>query len=223
MAKINYLSFPLKRKKERKMSLECITGPMCSGKTSTMLKKMTLYADCVPGSNCVIINSSLDKVRDQKEGLSSHSSGYKGVSSKIDIVSSDTLKEVNVEKYSHIGIDECQFFNDLKECVEKWLKEDKHVVVCGLDGTAEMKEFGQVSQLLPLADEFVKLSATCSLCVKEVLKEGKVIDILRLRAPFTKKIGGVTGQVVDIGGTNKYIAVCREHFYFSANKNEDDK
>jgi thymidine kinase len=201
------------------MSLICIAGPMFSGKTTKMLKRMTVFADCVPNSSCLIINSILDS-REEKNKISSHSSSYKGLSDKIATIKSKKLSDVDVSTYTHIGVDECQFFDDLTTTVEKWLSLNKVIVVCGLDGTGTLKPFGQIKELLYLADEFVKITALCSLCVNETVKAGLLLDVSKLRAPFTKKLN-YDNQIIDVGKSDKYIAVCRRHF-IQNDKNDTD-
>ncbi len=74
-----------------------------------------------------------------------------------------------------------------------------------------MNQFGYISKLLPMADKFVKLNAVCVLCNKELTDRGESITPMNITpAPFTKKITEDT-TLIDIGGADKYIAVCRKH------------
>lgn len=51
----------------------------------------------------------------------------------------DRLQEADV-----IAIDEGQFFPDLKEAVVSFAEEEnKHVIVCGLDGNFKREKFGE--------------------------------------------------------------------------------
>jgi thymidine kinase len=72
-------------------------------------------------------------------------------------------------------------------------------MLLGLDGTYERKPFGKITNLIPLAETVVKLKAICSVCFKD--------------ASFTKRINSKETKDVDVGGKDKYISVCREHFY----------
>ena len=76
------------------------------------------------------------------------------------------------------------------------LDKDKHIYVCGLDGDYQMKQFGQMLEIIPLCNEVEKLTAICSICAN-----GK-------KAYFTKRITNETGQKV-IGNDN-YLPVCRK-------------
>lgn len=189
------------------MSLEVFTGPMFSGKTTKATKKVTKYID-VFGGKALFINSAIDN-RDEKNKVSSHSSMYKGLSKKIDVVMTKKLAELDVSQYQIIGVDEAQFFEDLYETVKKWIGDKKTVIVAGLDGDFQMKPFGEISKLLPIADFFIKLNAICSLCLaenKEIVTPYNVPT-----APFTMRMKPKGDVIVDVGGSDKYKASCRKH------------
>ena len=112
-----------------------------------------------------------------------------------DIKDTSNYKNCNV-----IFIEEGQFFEDLLDfCLEAADKDNKIVYVAGLDGDFQRKEFGQMCQLVPHAEEITKLKALCSLC-----GDGS-------EAHFTKRI--VDDKNVElIGSKESYIPVCRKHF-----------
>ena len=68
----------------------------------------------------------------------------------------------------------------------------------GLDGCAQQKKFGEILDLIPICTSLTKLTALCSEC-----RDGTP-------APFTKKIDG-DEQQIDVGGSEKYLAVCINH------------
>jgi thymidine kinase len=214
-----------------KMSLTVYTGPMFSGKTTQLLREITRYADLSERRHALIINHSLD-TRDIEKVVSSHASIYKGLSERIDVLSAATLDiaDPTVAKYTIIGIDEANLYDDLVPMVKKWLAEGKHIICVGLDGDYRMERFGHINELLPLADTFVKLNAICSVCLAEMSKRGELITPNNTTpAPFTKKVAvSVPKELkqistsipkeqkqvspIDIGGADKYMAVCRKHF-----------
>lgn len=83
------------------------------------------------------------------------------------------------------------------EFAEKAANLGKLVIVAALDGTYQRKPFGDICNLIPLCENITKLNAICMLCQKE--------------AAFSKRITKEV-QTVDIGGSDKYLAVCRECF-----------
>jgi thymidine kinase len=99
-----------------------------------------------------------------------------------------------------IVIEEGQFFEDLYEFVLKAVERDgKHVVVGGLDGDCFRKPFGQILQLIPLADRVTKLNSLCGSCA-----DGTV-GLFTFRKTVSK-------EIVEVGGSDVYMPLCRKHF-----------
>jgi thymidine kinase len=118
---------------------------------------------------------------------------------KMDRLSSIT--ENMIKQYDSFFIDEGQFFPDLYTIVKKLVDiHRKHVVVSGLDGDSNRNMFGDIIKLIPISDSVDKLSAYCNKC-----NNGTI-------APFTKKING-SDNLIEIGGSDKYIPVCRGHYF----------
>ena len=216
------------------MSLTVYCGPMFSGKTTRMVQEITKYSDIVsesPRHRPLIINHASDNrhdlslrennsdfigVNSRKGLISSHSSLYKGLGNNVDVISVNELEKVDVSMYSVIGVDECQFFPDLYLMVQNWLKQKKHIICAGLDGNFKMGAFGQVYLLLSIADEFTKLRAICKKCLDEAIARKEVITPnTMIPAPFTDKIvdkdKNKNENEIDVGGKEKYVAVCRKH------------
>ena len=63
-----------------------------------------------------------------------------------------------------IAVDEGQFFPDLVETVDGWMRLGFQVVVAALSGDFLRRPFPQVSALIPLATKCTTLSAVCMLC-----------------------------------------------------------
>eukprot|EP00817_Percolomonadidae_sp_ATCC50343_P006108 CAMPEP_0117431704 /NCGR_PEP_ID=MMETSP0758-20121206/11244_1 /TAXON_ID=63605 /ORGANISM="Percolomonas cosmopolitus, Strain AE-1 (ATCC 50343)" /LENGTH=169 /DNA_ID=CAMNT_0005220991 /DNA_START=154 /DNA_END=659 /DNA_ORIENTATION=- len=103
-----------------------------------------------------------------------------------------------IEEYDVIGIDEGQFFPDIKEFAEYAANKNKVVIVAALDGTFERKTFGDVCELIPKAEKVTKLLAVCAQCQAD--------------AAFSKRLTQETSTVC-VGGAEKYIAVCRECYF----------
>lgn len=108
----------------------------------------------------------------------------------------------NVQDYDCIGIDEGQFFPDLVQWVEEMANAGKHIIVAALDGTFQRKPFGDVLDLIPMAEAVTKLTAVCMQCHQP--------------ASFSKRLGDET-EVEVIGGAEKYISVCRSCYFRAEN------
>lgn len=148
---------------------------------------------------CLIVKYQRD-VRYDEENIATHDlQTMKAVSS---LTLSILVKSGLVDDVSVIGIDEGQFFPDTVSFAEEMANRGKTVIVAALDGTFQRNGFGDILQLIPLAESVIKLTAVCMNCFEE--------------ASFTKRIGQEKELEV-IGGPEKYMAVCRKCFLSDAN------
>jgi thymidine kinase len=107
------------------------------------------------------------------------------------------LDSIEYATSSVIGIDEAQFFPDLYEFVVASEKENKKIIIAGLDGDFNRKPFGKILECIPLCDEIVKLTA---------------LDKDGTPAIFTKRINDANQEQVCVGAANLYQAVSRKHY-----------
>lgn len=106
-----------------------------------------------------------------------------------------------VKNYDTIVIDESQFFDDLNE-IKKYVEINKQkVIVSGLNADSDKNKFGKITDLISWCDQLDLKTALCVECSKEGLS---------VEAPFTKCSITKNGQT-EIGGSDKYSAVCRKH------------
>lgn len=180
--------------------LEIFYGPMYCGKTSSLLRRLNIFAEM--GLKILYVNHSFDDR--SEEDFSTHNPiittlGKITFSKKV-----GTLREVLEEsrEYDVIGIDEAQFFPDLKDSVMEMVEKDgKKVIVAGLSGDYMRRPFGQIYDLFPLADKRNELEPFCALCVQN--------HRLFRPAIFTKRMVNSDDQVI-IGGKETYLPSCRE-------------
>ena len=165
--------------------LKVITGCMFSGKTTCLINLIKKE------KNPLVINSILD-TRPDSDSIMSHNN------EKINSLKVDKLCDIDIISYTHIFVDEAQFFEDLLKFVKKCMAFDKHLVIAGLDGDYIQKPFGQIIYCIPLADEVHKLRSKCYLCSNT--------------APFTKRIIN-SDKCILIGAENIYKPSCRNHLY----------
>lgn len=133
--------------------LHIITGPMFSGKTTTLSSKLT--------EKSLYINHSLDT---RGNLFYSHD---KNVSFKVKCVKTDKLTDDLVEGYDVIGVDEAQFFDDIMKVVD-WVENGKIVYVAGLHSDYKREKFGKIMDLIPLSDSLTMLKAKCK-CGKDAM------------------------------------------------------
>ncbi len=174
------------------MSLDLIIGCMYSGKSTELIRRVNRLKNI--NKSYIIFNSNLD-IRYSLNDVCTHNQekvNCKMVNKLLPELNLTELKDVNT-----IFIDEAQFFIDLYEFVKLAVETfHKNVVVIGLDGDSNRSNFGEIHKLIPICDNIIKLKALCSIC-----NDGTA-------GIFSKKMISSDNQV-DVGSTDKYIAVCR--------------
>ncbi len=176
-----------------KTILYLIIGPMRGEKTTEAIRIASKYTRYC---NVIFVNPRID-IRSSNGVVKSRN----GI--EFTCINVDRLEELesNPEfKAADICVlDESQFFSDLKEHVEKWC-DQKSYVISSLDADYEQKKFGQIWDLIPLADKVKKMKALCEIC-----KDGT-------QAVCTIATGEMDGQIaVDGKNGSMYISVCRKH------------
>ena len=168
---------------------------MFAQKTTELLRHIRRYKSI--GFRVLIINYAHD-TRYGSNVIASHDLDTVPALSLLHL---GDLNEEDISAYDVIVIDEGQFFDDLRARVEAWVDghEKLQVVVSGLDGDASRRPFGQMLDLIPIAESVLRLSSYCSVC-----RNGTA-------AHFTKKISG-SSETVEIGAADKYVPVCRRHW-----------
>lgn len=185
--------------------LEVITGPMFSGKSEELIRRLNraTYAE----QNVLVIKPKIDtrnekkiasrKKRDKKdtEFQESHSFPAQEVST-----SKEFVELVSQHKPDVLAIDEAQFFQEwllelIDEILDKETDTNFKIIVSGLDMDAWKKPFGIMPRLMAMADEVVKLTAVCFKCKKRP-------------ANLTHKGGGSSNKQIEVG-SKIYSARCR--------------
>ena len=166
------------------MALQLIIGPMYSGKSTELIRKVKHLQSI--GMKCLVINHSND-TRVDGDFVQTHAGD------QFKATKTDDLLLAQTRIYDAIAIDEGQFFHNLKTAVHFMLQRGKCVIVAGLNGDYQRNPFGQMLELIPMAENVIFKHAVCTKCQKE--------------ACFTKRIGHQTQTVLV---NCKYIAVCRQ-------------
>jgi thymidine kinase len=180
--------------------LQIIIGPVQSGKTTDLILRLMTHHSI--GKKVLYINSVLDTR--STEFFSTYNLSIKEV--PFDGVKLDRLTGYDISKYDVIGIDESQFFDDLKVNVLEWVDTcGKMVLVYGLDGDYKRENFGQISELLSYCDSVTKLKAFCISCKK---KGDAGFGI------FSKRLVENSSSIL-IGGEEMYSPVCRRCYLSS--------
>jgi len=182
--------------------IQVIFGPMFSGKTTELIRRLKRYQ--IANHKCLIVKYAKDD-RYDREGIATHDKQTLPATSVLKMAD---LKTSALNSYSVIGIDEGQFFPDVVPFAEQMADKGKIIIVAALDGDFQRKGFGDILNLVPIAESIVKLNAVCMMCFQE--------------ASFTKRKGSETALEV-IGGQDKYLAACRACYNKSPSKIEDSQ
>ena len=186
--------------------LDIITGTMFSGKTSYLLNKISLMVEL----NLKVLYINIDFDDRSELEYSTHNPFFNNLDFKkrdkinenLTLIKSRDLSNIATDAYDIIMIDEAHFFDDIVKFTKKLLENKKHIVIATLIADFKGNKFGKVLDLLPICDEIIKLESYCIECSKQ-----KKIN----KAVYSKRITK-NKESIDIGGSDKYIAVCREHY-----------
>lgn len=180
--------------------LEVICGPMFSGKTEELLRRVRRSQ--IARLPTVLVKPAIDTRYAVGDVVSHDKNAMPSVvvEKASDIVN---VLEVDGRPALVVAIDEAQFFDDdLPRVCSELANKGMRVIVAGLDLDFNGVPFGSMPQLLALAEEVTKLHAVC-------VETGRA-------AHFSHKISG-SDDTVELGEKDKYIPLAR-HAFVAARK-----
>ncbi|HSW73569.1 MAG TPA: thymidine kinase [Candidatus Limnocylindria bacterium] len=184
--------------KKRDGSLEVICGPMFSGKSEELIRRLRRAK--IARQTVLVFKNSLDNQRTQAfEFVVSHD-GNKLNAQPITQVEKILSLALHIDA-DVIGIDEVQFFPySILPIICKLLEAKKRIIVAGLDLDFRGVPFGPMPTLLAIADKITKLQAICTVCGSD--------------APFTQRLvnnypARYDDPVILVGAQESYQARCR--------------
>ena len=180
--------------------LEVVCGPMFSGKTEELLRRVRRSQ--IARLPTVLVKPAID-TRYAVGDVVSHDKN--AMPSVVVEKASDIMNvlEVDGRPALVVAIDEAQFFDDaLPRVCSELANKGMRVIVAGLDLDFNGVPFGSMPQLLALAEEVTKLHAVC-------VETGRA-------AHFSHKISG-SDDTVELGEKDKYIPLAR-HAFVAARK-----
>ena len=176
--------------------LEVITGPMFSGKSEELIRRLNRARIARQRVSC--FKPDID-LRYHRTSIASHSEQTHAASTVANV---ERLREALfplLNEVDVIGIDEVQFFDESVIPLSVELVHlGKRVVMAGLDTTFAAEPFGPVPNLMAIADEVTKLSAVCMVCGQPAI--------------HTQRLGQ-SQELVVVGAAGLYEARCRAHFH----------
>ncbi len=173
-------------------SVEVVCGPMFSGKTEELIRRVKRAQ--IAKQRVQIFKPAMDTRYAEEEVVSHSSQAMKAepVEGSVDILM--RLKDST----RVVAIDEIQFFDDkIVSVVTKLAARGCRVICAGLDLDYRAQPFGQMPQLLAIADEVTKIHAVCTVCGSHAVR--------------SQRLSKSKDQVL-LGETDAYEARCRGHY-----------
>lgn len=175
--------------------LTVICGPMFSGKTTELLKRI-LWAKNGQHRTIRVYKAAFD-VRYKKFSLVSH----EGLSAPAEAISDWYGIDENIEA---VFFDEVQFFDEphymgknIVTVIKSLLESNIDVVASGLDMDWQGKPFNIVAQLMAMAEDVYKIRGICAVCGRPSTRSYKKTQ---------------SGESVELGTTDLYEPRCTHHW-----------
>jgi thymidine kinase len=175
--------------------IEVITGPMFSGKSEELIRRLKRAR--IAKQRVACYKPDID-LRYHRTAIASHSAH----TYEATVVANVTelrgelfpiLSEVDV-----IGLDETQWFDDsIVPLATQLVLLGKRVILAGLDMTFAGEPFGPIPKLMAVTDEVTKLSAVCMVCGAPAIHSQRL---------------GSSQDLVVVGSSGMYEARCRRCF-----------
>ena len=173
--------------------IEIIMGCMFSGKSTELIRRLKRHRAI--NQKILVINSSKD-TRSENNVIKTHNSDTIACVKVLELV--NIFDILHDDSYDVVAIDEAQFFTGLRGFIQRICPYVKKIIISGLDGDFLQRPFGEIFDIIPMADEVLKLHALCMVC-----KDGTL-------ASFTKRFcDDITTQEL-VGDHDIYKAVCRK-------------
>lgn len=180
--------------------IEGICGPMASGKSSALLKRVDPLR-WIPGKNFIGFKPETDE-------REKHCRCTENFIDWIYIPANKPEKIFEYVNRTHdlIAIDEIQFFNKkIVGVILKLQKLMKNVVFAGLDSDFRGEPFGAMKELMFHSNELTKLHAICNHCGEPAYYTQRLID--GNPAHYNSPIVSIEGK----GKKESYESRCFKH------------
>jgi thymidine kinase len=175
--------------------LEIITGPMFSGKSEELIRRLKRAR--IARQRVACFKPDID-LRYHRTSIASHGDQTHEACTVANV---ERLREALfplLETTDVIGLDEVQFLDEaIIPLSVELIHLGKRVIMAGLDTTFNAEPFGPVPALMAIADEVTKLSAVCMVCGQPAI--------------HTQRLGQ-SQELVVVGAAGLYEARCRTHF-----------
>jgi len=179
---------------ERGGWLEVVCGPMFSGKSEELIRRLRRAE--IAGQRVLIVKPQIDDRFDI-----GHVVSHAGAKMRAVAVSNPADIPGLVEGYAVVGVDEVQFFGpEIVYVIDTLVERGMRVVASGLDQDFRGRPFGALPELLCRAELVDKLQAVCHRCGGPATMTQRLVD--GHPAP-------ADGATIVVGALEQYEARCR--------------
>ena len=174
--------------------LEVICGPMFSGKSEEMIRRLRRAE--IAGQRVVIFKPQIDDRYGPTDVVS-----HAGARMRAVPITSVAEVTEGAQGFDVVGVDEAQFLGEgVVACALGLADHGVRVVVAGLDQDFRRLPFGPMPELLSHAEFVDKLQAVCHRCGGPATTTQRLVD--GLPAPYS-------GETLVVGAAEQYEARCR--------------
>jgi thymidine kinase len=174
---------------------EIITGPMGSGKTEELLRR--IRRSVIAKKNIKVFSPEIDTREDGHYIKSRNGLSFDAIKIK------NSIQILNNTKPSDevVAIDELQFFDkNIVKVISTLMSEGKRVIATGLELDFKAEPFGSMAELMCIATKVDKLHAVCMKCGCD--------HATRTQRLINGKPADKNSQLIMIGGDETYEARC---------------
>ena len=195
----------------RQGHVEVICGPMFSGKTEELIRRLRRAQ--IARQRVVVFKPKIDVRYDEVEIVSHSSLRLRSIPIERAADVEATLKQDEVRP-DVVGIDEAQFFDDaIVDVVDRLADKGVRVVVAGLDQDYLGKPFGPMPMLLTIAEVVFKQMAVCMVCGAPAGRSQRVHPDAAKLTRDQRSNPAAFAQVLVAAG-DAYEARCRRCFTY---------
>ncbi len=179
---------------ERGGWLEVVCGPMFSGKSEELIRRLRRAE--IAGQRALIVKPRIDDRYDI-----GHVVSHAGATMRAVAVSAPSDIPGLVDGYDVVGVDEVQFFGpEIVFVIDTLVERGMRVVASGLDQDFRGRPFGSLPELLCRAELVDKLQAVCHRCGGPATMTQRLVD---------GRPAPADGATIVVGALEQYEARCR--------------
>jgi thymidine kinase len=179
---------------ERGGWLEVVCGPMFSGKSEELIRRLRRAE--IAGQKALIVKPRIDDRYDIGHVVSHAGAKMRAVA----VARPEEILGI-ADDYDAVGIDEVQFFSrEIVTVIERLVDRGTRVVAAGLDQDFRGLPFGSLPELLCRAELVDKLQAVCHRCGGPATMTQRLVD---------GRPAAADGETIVVGALDSYEARCR--------------